>query len=60
MTRKDYVMIAEAIRDAADEAIIPPMREALKTAAEYIGDGMKRDNARFDRTRFMAACGFAN
>lgn len=60
MTRKDYVMIAEAIADAAmgrdsrsDEA------RAIKTVAEYIADGLKADNSRFDRARFMAACGFA-
>lgn len=60
MTRKDYVMTAEAIKDAADEAITPVMLEGIKTVATYLADGMKLDNPRFDRGRFLAACGFAS
>lgn len=60
MTRKDYVMIAEAIRDAALEAKDAGLEALIhvETAATYIADGCKRENGRFDRSRFMAACGF--
>ena len=69
MTRKDYEMIAQAVRDA-----LPDLSERepgapladdthaalshLRTAADYIADGCKADNPRFNRKRFIAACGF--
>jgi hypothetical protein len=65
MTRKDYVMIAAAIRDAR-EAVAMELGEhhsrhvadaAMRDAANYIADGCKADNPRFDRSRFLAACG---
>lgn len=60
MTRKDYVMIAEAIRDAASPAsgADGPRAQTALRIADYIADGLYNDNPRFDRKRFMAACGF--
>lgn len=66
MTRKHFTMIADAIRDAHNERtagfITPAEQAAASTAigmaATYIADGLVQDNPRFDRARFMAACGF--
>lgn len=57
MTRKDYVAIAAAIRK---EVIYSGSETttALKSVADSIADIMKRDNPRFDRSRFIDACGF--
>ena len=66
MTRKDYVMIAETIRELlADIDREPPgMREVLtgerigvRSVALRLADQLRQDNPRFDRTRFIEACG---
>lgn len=56
MTRKDYVLIAEAFKVAA-EAVDYPERLGALLAANEIAHRLERDNPRFDRARFMAACG---
>jgi hypothetical protein len=56
MTRKDYVLIAAAVSAAA----IPsqPMAEfAREAVAVRLADALGRDNPRFDRERFLKACG---
>ena len=60
MTRKDYVMIAEVIaklrvqqRDAGAFANNP----SLKDVAEELAHALQEDNPRFDRARFLDACG---
>jgi len=54
MTRKDYVAIAAAFKNA-------DKRDDGETIAasvmENIADAMARDNPRFDRARFLKACG---
>jgi len=60
MTRKDYVLIAEAICNtrtkadfqgkAGDEATIQEVARSMAQLLEY-------DNPRFDRNRFLVACG---
>ena len=66
MTRKDYVMIAETIREllADIDRESPGMREVLRgermgvaSVARRLADQMHSDNTRFDRTRFIEACG---
>ena len=52
MTRKDYVLIAEAIKRAGG-----PDANAYEVA-HYIAFALRRDNPRFERARFMEACGF--
>lgn len=56
MTRKDYVLIAEAFKVAA-EAVDYPERLGALLAANEIAHRLEQDNPRFDRPRFMAACG---
>jgi len=57
MTRRDYVAIAAAL--AAERACWTKADGifALTSAANRIADVMSRDNPRFDRERFLAACG---
>lgn len=54
MTRKDYVLISDVLRDALD-SIIDDM--ALEALASSFADELTLDNPRFDRARFLAACG---
>ena len=56
MTRKDYVAIASCIKFQYDGQT-PAGRDALKLVARDIADEMARDNPRFDRARFLKACG---
>lgn len=64
MTRKDFEMIAAALRDANSEEVGAFARcqgvnsKGVYRAAEYIADGCKADNPNFDRKRFLSACGF--
>lgn len=60
MTRKDYVAIAAALR----QFYMDDERESIHTASgavEYVAHNianvMARDNPRFDRQRFLRACG---
>jgi hypothetical protein len=58
MTRKDYVAIAAAIRRIMDSNGRNDVEKgAVSDAAHYIADAMRDDNARFDRARFLEACG---
>lgn len=60
MTRKDYILIADALHQArarqfqADRA---QGFEAIAHAAEILADVLARDNPRFDQARFLVACG---
>ena len=57
MTRKDYILLAVAIRESRiydpTEATAPAQREFT---ARCIAAALARDNPRFDRDRFMKAC----
>jgi len=57
MSRKDYIAIAAAIKSTVESDGRPVAIIALGTAAERIADACARDNAAFDRERFLAACG---
>lgn len=60
MTKRDYVLIAKAIADAkhikAQEKGGEYARGVI-TTAERIADALEVDNFRFDRARFLTACG---
>lgn len=57
MTRKDYVMLGDAIR-AARHAAPPPYNDMVADyVAEYIATRLEADNARFDRSRFLRDAG---
>ncbi|RPH75957.1 hypothetical protein EHM76_00315 [bacterium] len=67
MTRKDYILIANALADARRDIIAKEGPAAQSTlldgtgyAADWLADSLARDNPRFDRARFLKACGVAS
>ena len=56
MTRKDYNLIADAIRGAVDAH---GQAASVKLAAENLAHRLRHTNPRFETARFMAACGFS-
>ena len=56
MTRKDYVAIAAAL-NAVNDPADGNWAAAVSAVAEAIADTMAADNPRFDRKRFLDACG---
>ena len=57
MTRKDYVMIAEVLSNSA-HALNPFTGECLfNELVRDFADVLQADNDRFDRARFLDACG---
>lgn len=66
MTRKDYVLLAAALKGAYGEASSPHPHAAHDALGRHAGvtiavvrlaDALGRDNPRFDRERFLKAAG---
>ena len=57
MTRKDYNSISAAVKDSVKETTELKAAYALKYLAERLAVIMAADNPRFDKAKFMAACG---
>lgn len=64
MTRKDYIRIAAAVREAGYHKLRADapddghaMRYGINAVASELAHALAADNARFDRSRFLAACG---
>lgn len=57
MTRKDYELIALALRDAREGCVSDAQRIANSMAAQSIAQRLADENGRFDRERFLRACG---
>ena len=56
MTKKDYIAIADCILSARNECCkTAPL--ALNMVVSYLVDKLAADNPRFDRARFLTACG---
>jgi hypothetical protein len=55
MTRKDYILIAEAIEAIRADFGDNPV--SLDVVAEELASALQADNARFDTARFLTACG---
>lgn len=61
MTRKDYVLIAAALADAKlHRAVRPDAIIQHSTDCNYLAAALSQDNPRFDRERFLKACGVAS
>lgn len=61
MTSKDYQLIADALRSALHSHTDGiPGDSATRHSARCIADALASDNPRFDRARFLAACGVPN
>jgi len=73
MTRKDYVMIAAALRETLDaieresaamavgdstRAALAGERLGVRHAALRVMEALASDNPRFERETFLKACGF--
>jgi hypothetical protein len=56
MTRKDYVMIAEVINRSATASTESSFIDFARMA-EDLATELQADNSRFDRDRFLTACG---
>jgi hypothetical protein len=55
MTRKDYVMIAEVFANFAN---VCNLEETIGAdIARNLADALQGDNPRFNRARFLDACG---
>jgi hypothetical protein len=71
MTRKDFEKIAEALRmtldttmEDAERSNAEPVqtiarRAAILRSALFVADALEESNPRFDRARFLVACGWA-
>jgi hypothetical protein len=62
MTRKDYILIAAALRDTLlidcpTYQYLAGAKAAHVSAAYRLADCLARDNPRFDRERFLKAAG---
>ena len=72
MTRKDYILIADTIRELLGDidrdkenedltdwsrAVLAGERIGVHTLAQHLSYQLRQDNPRFDRARFVAACG---
>lgn len=61
MSRKHYVEIARSISTqvaTSRENGLYSVEQALRLVVHDLCDMFKRDNAAFDRSRFLTACGF--
>lgn len=58
MTRKDYVLIAGVIKGAVMRTEYYKEIKFTEFIAEQLAKSFKLDNPRFDKTKFMQACGF--
>lgn len=59
MTRKHFKAMADGILSAKETTSeILGSSYCIRLAAEAIADACQSDNPRFDRARFMTACGF--
>lgn len=58
MSRKDYVAFARIIKTNLEISHSPLERVTVKGVATDMADLFAADNPRFDRQKFLTACGF--
>ena len=56
MTRKDYQLIASAISELASDFGKGEV-VAINLVADTLADALAQENPRFDRAKFLTACG---
>lgn len=59
MTRKHYEMIASTLNGLRESAETNPQRDEMKRVVLSLANTFERENARFDRVRFLEACGYS-
>lgn len=58
MTRKDYVKLAATMKVMLElKTISEHERGIVRTVAHELVNTLRADNARFDRDKFLTACG---
>lgn len=63
MSRKDYELIAAALREQVDAwpasggEVVNLVIAVLVNTIESFADALEKDNPRFNRERFLSACG---
>jgi hypothetical protein len=59
MTRKDYVLIAEVLSNSAQSHALNPFtgESLFNELVRDFADALQGDNPRFNRARFLEACG---
>jgi hypothetical protein len=57
MTRKDYILLPNALARAKPLELTPIAIRQHSYCCEEVADALAADNARFDRARFLKACG---
>lgn len=60
MTKKDYETVAHVLHVVRGTAETAGERDAVETVAKMLCGPFLRENPRFDRARFLAACGVAS
>jgi hypothetical protein len=65
MTKKDFELIAAALWRSKPLAILNPKADAVRQSvyemcARNLADALATTNPRFDRARFLQACGVAS
>ena len=64
MTKKDYIVISKELKKVLDLTYYNHLhqvnaREFVRAIAGQLAIGLKKDNPRFDETRFYKAIGFS-
>jgi hypothetical protein len=54
MTRKDYIVLADALRLARSTSATDEMVRGVDGAVEFVCVSLKRDNTRFNKHHFLA------
>ena len=57
MTRKDYLLLSEAIQATRNDERFVVHHGTLDTLSEHLADKLAQDSGSFDRARFLIACG---
>jgi len=58
MTKKDYVKLARALKKAKDTQRLFPHTDVWACCVRYITEELRYDNPRFDKGKFLTACGY--
>lgn len=58
MTKKDYIALAAALKAEVDGSDNDYRTAGIEAAAKAMASVLRADNPRFDRDKFLAACGF--
>lgn len=56
MTRKDYELIAKAIKNAVNSHYDGEAQQVIANVAKELAVSLRNDNERFDAAKFYSAC----